>query len=83
MRVEDILTSEEDILDWKASRELCKSARPDGSLGASALASCKAQGLRRRQTGKSQLKGKDRVKLQGKKAKATKYGGWVHPSKTG
>lgn len=74
---------EQAINDWKASRELCKSSKPDGALGASALASCKAQGLRRRQTGKSQKRGKERVKLGGKKAKSIDYGGWVSPTKTG
>lgn len=74
---------EQAIADWKASRELCKSSKPDGALGASALASCKAQGLRRRQTGKSQKRGKERVKLGGKKAKSIDYGGWVSPTKTG
>lgn len=74
---------EQAIADWKASRELCKSSKPDSALGASALASCKAQGLRRRQTGKSQKRGKERVKLGGKKAKSIDYGGWVSPTKTG
>lgn len=74
---------EQAIADWKASRELCKSSKPDSALGSSALASCKAQGLRRRQTGKSQKRGKERVKLGGKKAKSIDYGGWVSPTKTG
>jgi hypothetical protein len=74
---------EQAINDWKASRELCKSSKPDSALGSSALASCKAQGLRRRQTGKSQKRGKERVKLGGKKAKSIDYGGWVSPTKTG
>jgi hypothetical protein len=74
---------EQAIADWKASRELCKSSKPDHALGNSALSSCKAQGLRRRQTGKSQKKGKERVKLGGKKAKSIDYGGWVSPTKTG
>ena len=74
---------EQAIQDWKASRELCKSSKPDSALGSSALASCKAQGLRRRQTGKSQKRGKERVKLGGKKAKSIDYGGWVSPTKTG
>jgi len=83
MRINEVLTDDEDLKDWKASQELCKSSTPDSALGASALSSCKAQGLRRRQTGKSQKKGRERVKLHGKKAKSVKYGGWVHPTKTG
>ncbi len=39
---------EELLLDWKASKELCKSNKPDSAIGASALSSCKAQGLRGR-----------------------------------
>ena len=54
--------------------------------GASALASCKAQGYRARQTGKSQKMGGktgNRVKLGGKKMKSKDYGGPVSPTKTG
>ena len=36
-----------------ASAKLCKSSRSNSSLGASALASCKSQGYRRREGGKS------------------------------
>ena len=78
-----LLELEQAINDWKATRELCKSSKPDSAIGASALASCKAQGLRRRQTGKSQKRGKERVKLGGKRAKSLDYGGWVSPTKTG
>jgi len=85
MRIRDLFKdiSEEELADWKASQKLCKSSTPDSALGASALSSCKAQGLRRRQTGKSQKRGKERVKLGGKRAKSVDYGGWVHPTKTG
>jgi hypothetical protein len=78
MRVDEVLTDEEDILDWQASRSLCKSSKPDSALGASALASCKSQGYRRRDGNKSHKLGKSsksRVKVGGKKIKGKKYGG--------
>jgi hypothetical protein len=58
---------------------------PADKMPASWLSSCKARGLKSRDTGKSQKRGSDgkRVKLDGKKAKSTKYGGWVSPTKTG
>lgn len=83
MRVDEIITDEEDLVDWKASKALCTSSKPDSALGASALSSCKAQGYRRRRTGKSQLKGRKRKSLDGVKAKSKQYGGWVSPTKTG
>ena len=36
-----------------ASRDLCTSGKPDSALGASQLASCKSQGYRSREGGKS------------------------------
>ena len=36
-------------IEEKASRKLCKSSKPNSALGASNLASCKSQGLRRRE----------------------------------
>ena len=83
MRVKDLLQLEKDIEEWAATRSLCKSSKPDHALGASALASCKAQGYRARQTGKTQKVGKKRVKLGGKKLKSADYGGPVSPTKTG
>tara|TARA_E500000331_G_scaffold8118_1_gene7811 strand:+ start:7243 stop:7494 length:252 start_codon:yes stop_codon:yes gene_type:complete len=83
MRVQDLLQLETDIEEWAATRSLCKSSKPDHAIGASALASCKAQGYRARQTGKSQKVGKKRVKLGGKKLKSKDYGGPVSPTTTG
>ena len=83
MRVEDLLQLEADIEEWAATRSLCKSSKPDSAIGASALASCKAQGNRARQTGKSQKVGKKRVKLGGKKLKSKDYGGPVSPTASG
>ena len=62
----------------KASRELCKSSKPDADLGASMLASCKSQGLRARDGNKSHKLGKSpksRVKVGGHRIKGQKYGG--------
>jgi len=75
MRVEEVFTSEQDLEDWQASRSLCTSSKPDSALGASALASCKSQGYRRRDGNKSHKLGKKRVKVGGKKIKGKKYGG--------
>lgn len=77
MRVDELIEGrEQDMLDWQASRSLCKSSKPDGALGASALASCKSQGYRRREGNKSHKIGKNkRVKVGGKKIKGKKYGG--------
>jgi hypothetical protein len=63
----------------KASRQLCKSSKPDAELGASQLASCKSQGLRARDGEKSHLIGHGqsavRITVGGKKIKGKKYGG--------
>lgn len=63
------------IDEWKASRKLCTSGKPDSALGASALSSCKAQGYRSRDGDMSHKIGKHRVKVAGKKIKGKKYGG--------
>jgi hypothetical protein len=78
MRVDEVFTSEQDLADWAASRSLCTSSKPNSALGASALASCKSQGYRRREGNKSHKLGKSknsRVKMGGKKIKGKKYGG--------
>jgi hypothetical protein len=62
----------------KASRELCKSSKPDSDLGASNLASCKSQGLRARDGEKTHKLGKSpksRVTVGGHRIKGRKYGG--------
>lgn len=56
----------------KASKELCLSNK---KKGASDESSCKAQGFTPRKSGKTQLIGKKRVKLDGKTIKSAKYGG--------
>lgn len=87
MKVEELLETEQDILDWKASKSLCKSSKPDSALGASALSSCVAQGYRARKTKGSQKIGNKRVDLGGKKLKSVHYGGpvkdWSGRTRTG
>ena len=61
--------------EWQASKKLCRSSRPNDSLGASALASCKSQGLRNREGKKSHKIGKRRVTVGGKKIKGKDHGG--------
>tara|TARA_X000000368_G_scaffold416230_1_gene409684 strand:+ start:731 stop:982 length:252 start_codon:yes stop_codon:yes gene_type:complete len=61
--------------EWQASKKLCRSSRPNDSLGASALASCKSQGLRKREGKKSHKIGKRRIKVGGKKIKGKDHGG--------
>tara|TARA_Y200000002_G_scaffold333261_1_gene299566 strand:- start:2201 stop:2452 length:252 start_codon:yes stop_codon:yes gene_type:complete len=62
-------------IEWQASKELCRSSRPNDALGASALASCKSQGLRSRDGKKSHKVGKRRITVGGKKIKGKKHGG--------
>jgi hypothetical protein len=76
MRIEDL--DPKLLAEAKATAKLCKSSTPNAKLGASALASCKSQGLRRREGNKSHKLGKSpksRVKVGGKKLKGQKYGG--------
>jgi len=80
---EFITTPEQEVDEGPASRDLCTSGKPNAALGASNLASCKAQGYRSRETGKSQKIGSKRVKLRGSTLKSTQYGGPVSPTKTG
>lgn len=75
MRVDELLKEEADLLDWAASKELCRSSRPNSKLGASALASCKSQGMRTRSGKKSHKVGKRRITVGGKKIRGKSYGG--------
>ena len=54
--------------EWQASKKLCRSSRPNDSLGASALASCKSQGLRNREGKKAGRK--ERKKHGGKEGRS-------------
>lgn len=64
-----------EVSEEPASRELCQSGKPDSALGASQLASCKSQGYRSRDGGKSHKVGSERIKVRGQKIKGKKYGG--------
>jgi hypothetical protein len=75
MRIDEVLQSQDDLDEWQASKELCRSSRPNSKLGSSALASCKSQGLRTRSGRKSHKVGKKRVTVGGKKIKGKSYGG--------
>ena len=68
-------SDDQDLDEEPASRDLCQSGKPDSALGASQLASCKSQGYRSRDGGKSHKIGAERVKVRGKKIKGKKYGG--------
>lgn len=77
MKIIDLVESNDDqlIQDWKASRKLCLSKKKDSKLGASALSSCKSQGLRKRNSKvKITVKGK-RKKIGRRKMRGKKYGG--------
>lgn len=77
MKIVDLVESSDDqlIQDWKASRKLCLSKKPDRRLGASALSSCKSQGLRKRNSKvKVKIRGKRR-KIGRRKLKGKQYGG--------
>ena len=64
-----------EVIEAKASAELCKSNTPNSELGASQLASCKSQGLRARDTKrKYKIRGKTQG-ISGKKIRGGKYGG--------
>lgn len=75
MKVNELLINESDVEEWQATKELCRSSKPNSALGASALASCKSQGYRTRSGNKSHKIGKRRVTVGGKKIKGKKYGG--------
>ena len=64
-----------EVIEAKASAELCKSNTPNKELGASQLASCKSQGLRARETKrKYKIRGKTQG-ISGKQIRGGKYGG--------
>ena len=73
MKIVDICNEAE--LEAQASKKLCRSSRPDSDLGASQLASCKSQGLRKRSGKESYKVGKKRVYVAGKRIKGKPYGG--------
>lgn len=70
-----VSSDDQAVAEEPASRKLCTSGKPDSALGASQLASCKSQGYRSRDGGKSHKIGGERQKVRGKKIKGRKYGG--------
>ena len=70
-----VSADDEQVSEEPASRALCTSGKPDSALGASQLASCKSQGYRSRDGGKSHKVGGERIKVRGKRIKGKKYGG--------
>lgn len=70
-----VAEDDRDLDEEPASRALCTSGKPDAALGASQLSSCKSQGYRSRDGGKSHKVGSERIKVRGKKIKGKKYGG--------
>lgn len=70
-----VSNNDTEVNEEPATRKLCKSGKPDSALGASQLSSCKSQGYRSRDGGKSHKIGSDRVKVRGKRIKGKKYGG--------
>lgn len=66
----------------KPSKAYCKNT-PKDKMSASWLSSCKAQGLKSRDTGKTQKIGNKRVKLGNRRLKSQSYGGPVSPTRTG
>lgn len=87
MKISELLESieqDEDLAQeghrWKASAKLCKSAKTNIDLGASALASCKSQGWRRRESvqpgkGKFIKDGRKWVPRRGRVVIGKSYGG--------
>jgi hypothetical protein len=73
--IEGDLDEDSDLEEEPASRALCTSGKPDSALGASQLSSCKSQGYRSRDGGKTHKVGADRIGVRGKKIKGKKYGG--------
>jgi hypothetical protein len=76
MKIADLMEGDDQLIqDWKASRKLCLSKKPDKKLGSSALSSCKSQGLRKRNSKvKVTIKGK-RQKIGRRKMRGQAYGG--------
>lgn len=70
-----VTAGSDEVTEEPASRSLCTSGKPDSALGASQLASCKSQGYRSREGGKSHKIGGERQKVRGKKIRGKKYGG--------
>ncbi len=73
MRIQEL--SDALAQEWKASKELCLSPRSNDSLGASALSSCRSQGLRNRDSRVPAKIGTKRKPIGQRRVKGAKYGG--------
>ena len=62
MKIVEFISKEE----GPASKALCRSKKPDSALGASQLASCKSQGLRKR-SGKKIIQSRQKKSLRCRK----------------
>ena len=72
MKLSELFQTAENI--GPAPKSVCRSGKPDSELPASWLASCRSQGLRRRDSDKKHtIKGK-RISIDGKKIKGRAYG---------
>ena len=68
MRISEVVDRVVD--EEPASRALCTSGKPDSALGASQLSSCKSQGYRSRDGGKSHKIGGERQRSVARRSRA-------------
>jgi hypothetical protein len=73
MKINEIVNAQENI--GPAPKDVCKSNRPDSSLPASWLASCRSQGMRDRDSERDHKYDGKRQKVGSNKVKGKKYGG--------
>jgi len=64
-----------EVIEAKATAELCKSSKPNDALSASDLSSCKSQGLRARTSKRKYKIGGVTQGINGDKVRGKKYGG--------
>ena len=76
-QIKSNLAKNESIADESgpASRSLCRSKKPDSSIGASNLASCVSQGLRAHKSGRADYVNGKQLRVGGKKVKGKAHGG--------
>lgn len=76
-QIKSNLAKNESIADESgpASRSLCRSKKPDSSIGASNLASCVSQGLRAHKSGRADYVSGKQLRVGGKKIKGKAHGG--------
>jgi hypothetical protein len=74
MRITEIIDTDQDVEEATPSKSYCKNT-PADKMSASWLASCKSQGYKEREGGKSHKIGKKRKKVDNRIIKGKKYGG--------